>query len=221
MRFGLREGLKAPVRMIDFVSDSSTDLHIKRYITAAFIAGLFLYGFGALIGMGTQEWAGNFVTFYGLEYDLQRFYFLLGSLAQGFLYVLIILLLPAVFNWLIAKQVTFKQALALSFFPVVILLLERLSFIALIVWQGIDWYSSPFAWGVIGQLFIDHAWIIYFLGTISLFKFWVIYWQFMTLRKLTNLRRWAAFLIILIFNILFWSATATLEWLPFYQYLFL
>ncbi|MDZ5711275.1 hypothetical protein [Jeotgalibacillus haloalkalitolerans] len=221
MRYGLRQGLTAPVKMIEFIAGSTGIIHIKRYITAAFIAGCLIFGFGAVIGMGTQEWAGNFVLFYGLEYDLQRFYFLLGSLAQGLLYVCLILFVPALFNWLVAKDITFRQTLALSFFPVVILLLERLSFIVLMVWQGIDWYSSPFSWGVIGQLFIDQAWIIYFLGTISLFKFWVIYWQFMTLRRITTLKRWAAFLMILGFNLLFWSATATLEWLPFYQYLFL
>ncbi|TFE04084.1 hypothetical protein [Jeotgalibacillus salarius] len=221
MRYGLREGLKDPGRMIDFVLGSDAVLHIKRYITAVFIAGLLIFGFGAVIGMGTQEWAGNFVLFYGLEYDLQRFYFFLGKLVQGLLYVSIVLFLPAVFYWLMGKEVRFKQALALSLFPVIILLLEQLSYIVLMAWQGIDWYSSPFSWGVIGQLFIDQAWLVYFLGAISLFKFWVVYWQFMILRSITTLKWWAAFLIILGLNILFWTATAALEWLPFYQYLFL
>ncbi|KIL44676.1 hypothetical protein KP77_28970 [Jeotgalibacillus alimentarius] len=221
MRYGLREGLKSPGRMIDFVLGSDAVLHIKRYIAAAFIVALVIFGFGAVIGMGTQEWAGNFVLFYGLEYDLQRFYFLLGRLAQGLLYVSIVLFLPALFYWLMAKQFTFRQMLALSLFPVFILLLEQISYVVLIVWQGIDWYSSPFSWGVIGQLFIEQAWLVYFLGAISLFKFWVIYWQFTVLRSITTLKWWAAFLIILGLNILFWAATATLEYLPFYQYLFL
>ncbi|WP_227394430.1 hypothetical protein [Jeotgalibacillus aurantiacus] len=220
MTFRFLAGLKDPVQFIESLHNSESVLHIKRKITGLFLVSLLLFGFGAFIGIGTQEWSGNFVLFYGLEYDLQRFYFLLGRLVLGIAFVGILLFLPALFYWLIANEISYKKALALAIFPVAILLFEQLSYFILMVWQGIEWYSSPFSWGVIGQLFIEQPWLVYFTGCISLFKIWVMYWQFLTLRMFTALKWWAVGLIILGLNLLLWSATATLEWMPFHQYLF-
>ncbi|TFD97026.1 hypothetical protein [Jeotgalibacillus sp. R-1-5s-1] len=220
MTFRFLEGLKDPVRLIESLHNSESVLHIKRKITVLLLLSMFIFGFGAWIGMGTQDWAGNFVLFFGLEYDLQRFYFLLGRLCLGLGFAGLFIFLPALLYSLLAHDFSYKKGLVLAFFPAAILVLEQFTYLILMIWQGINWYSSPFSWGVIGQLLIKQEWLIYFVGAISLFKIWVMYWQFLTLRALVTLKWWAVLLIVLGANIILWAVTATLEWLPWYGYLF-
>jgi len=220
MKFGLFRGLKEPSVFLDSWKMSESFLHIRRHIVALFIISAIIFGVAGWIGMGSQTWSGQFITSFGLTYDLQRFYFFLGRIGLGLIYVLILLCVPALLYWLLAREHSYRKIVVLQIFPVAILLLEQLTFVLLMVWQGINWYSSPFSWGVIGQLFIDHRWTIFFLGSISIFKIWVMYWQFLSLRLVTTLKWWAVILIILVMNLAFWAITATFATLNFHHYLF-
>ncbi|MDG5471347.1 hypothetical protein P6709_06280 [Jeotgalibacillus sp. ET6] len=220
MRFSLLRGFKAPSVFLETWKETDSFIHTKRYFIGFYILSILLFGLSAWIGMGTQRWSGQFMTSLGLTHDLERFYFLLGRLALGILYVTVLILVPALIYKIASKEQPFKKVTLLTLFPLAILLLEQASYIGLMLWQGINWYSSPFSWGVIGQLFIEHRWTIYFLGCISLFKIWVMYWQFLSLRAISTLKWWAVILIILTLNLSFWAITATFATLNFYHLLF-
>ncbi|PPA69514.1 hypothetical protein [Jeotgalibacillus proteolyticus] len=221
MKFSLIRGLKAPLVFLENWKMSDSFLHIKRNVVALFIISILIFGAAGWIGMGTERWSGQFITFYGLTHDLQRFYFFLGRVLLGIGYPAILLLMPTLLFWLLARRgYSFREVFVLQLFPLSILLLEQLSYVALMVWQGINWYSSPFSWGVIGQLFTTHHWTIYFLGCISLFKLWVMYWQFLSLRSITTLKWWAVIMIVLLLNLLFWAITATFSLINFHHLLF-
>ena len=220
MKFRFFRGLKEPSVFLESWKMTETYVHIRRHIVALFILSAIIFGAAGWIGMGTEGWSGQYITLFGLTHDLNRFYFLLGRVLLGFLYVAILLWVPAFIYWLLAQDYTFRKIVPLFIFPVAILILEQLSYVLLMLWQGIPWYSSPFSWGVIGQLFIEHSWPIYFLGAISIFKLWVMYWQFITLRFITRLKGWAVIAIVLTLNLAFWAITATFATLNFHQLLF-
>ena len=220
MKFRFFQGLKEPSVFLESWKTVESYTNIRSRIVALFLISSVIFGAAGWIGMGSQTWSGQFVTAYGLEYDLQRFYFFLGRILLGILSIAVLLLLPALLYWLLAEEHSYRKIVAIQIFPISILLLEQLLFVLLMVWQGIDWHSSPFSLGVIGQLVIEHEWTIYFLGSISLFKIWVMYWQFLTLRIVTTLKWWVVFVIIFAMNILFWAITATFATLNFHQYLY-
>ncbi|TDL32856.1 hypothetical protein E2R51_09310 [Jeotgalibacillus sp. S-D1] len=220
MKFQLFRGLKDPYVFLENWKTNESFLHIRQHIMTIFILSAFIFGVSGWIGLETQDWSGQFITSFGLTYDLQRFYFFLGRIALGVLYVAILLYIPALLFWFLARDYSYRRIVTLQIFPLFILLLEQVSFIALMVLQGIDWVSSPFSWGVIAQMYVNHEWTVYFLASFSIFKIWVMYWQFLSLRYVTALKWWAVILIVFIMNLSFWAITAAFATLHFHQLLF-
>ncbi|KIL49797.1 hypothetical protein [Jeotgalibacillus soli] len=220
MKFRLFRGLWEPSDFLGSWKEAEVFIHIRRHIIALFLLGGLIFGLNGWIGIGSEYWSGQFVTLHGLTYDLQRLFFFLGRILLGLSYVGVLLLVPSLLYWMLIRDASFKKLVIVQIFPVFILLIEQLAFILLLIWQGINWYSSPLSWGVIAQLFIENDWTIYFLGSISIFKLWVMYWQFLSLRSVAQLKWWAVVAIILTLNIAFWSLTAMFATINFHQLLY-
>ncbi|MEG9296057.1 hypothetical protein V6B33_06330 [Mangrovibacillus sp. Mu-81] len=148
-------------------------------------------------------------------YELEKFLFFLGKLLAGLLYAAIILFVPSLIFWTISEEGEYKKLVMTQGIVLIILMLEKLTYIPLSLFLSLDWHSSPFSLGVLAQYIISHSWVVYFLGSISLFKVWIFYIQFKGLKSLTKQKNWLIWLVILLTNLFFWAITALLAYINF------
>ncbi|WP_175990052.1 hypothetical protein [Bacillus sp. Marseille-Q1617] len=146
-------------------------------------------------------------------YELEKFLFFLGRLLAGLLYAAIILFIPSLIFWTISDDGEYKKLVMTQGIILMILLLERLTYIPLSLFLSLDWHSSPLSLGVLAQYITSNSLIIYFLGIASLFKVWIFYIQYKGLKSLTQQKNWLIWLVIFLTNLIFWAITALLAYL--------
>ncbi len=117
--------------------------------------------------------------------------------------------------WFISELGDYKQLVVVQCLVLMIALLEQLTYIPLSLFFSLDWFSSPLSLGVITQYLTSNTWVIYFLGSFSLFKIWIFYIQYKGIKKLTEQKNWIVWGIILFSNLFFWAITALFAYLNF------
>lgn len=178
------------------------------------LAGAFVFFFLGWFGIGTSVLSGDLVHLPHSEYEGLKSFFLVGRFISGLLYAAFIIFLPALVFWTFSDAPYIKLAL-LQAITLPILLLEHVSYILLLLYFHIPWYSSPFSLGVIMQYVTDQRFIIFLFGSISIFKIWAISVQFTGLQTLTNRSKIWIVLMILFVHFSSWIFTALLGWIDF------
>ncbi|WP_421382005.1 hypothetical protein ACOJQI_21615 [Bacillus salacetis] len=210
----LLKGLLHPSTYFYQLRESEILKGYSQKIIFLFVLSLLIFGLNAGFGWGTVPLTKELTTISPLDFEVNKFYFLLGRLLLGLLYAGIILFIPALLFWTLSDA-DFKKIVAVQGITLVILLLEKVIYLPFLTFLSLNWYSSPFALGVIGQTLTDNEWLKYFLGSISLFKVWAAYIQFIGLKRLTEKKTWIVILWIVVLNLLFWSITAFLAYIDF------
>ncbi|MHA7138205.1 hypothetical protein ACRTEV_13175 [Rossellomorea arthrocnemi] len=146
-------------------------------------------------------------------FELEKFLFFLGSLLAGMLYAAIILFFSSLIFWTISNEGEYRKLIITQGLVLIILLLEKLTYIPLSLFFSLEWYSSPLSLGVITQYITSKSYVIYLMGSFSLFKVWVFYIQYKGVKQLTNQKNWIIWLAILLTNLFFWSLNALLAFL--------
>jgi hypothetical protein len=185
-----------------------------KKVVLLFLFSALIFGLNAGFGWGTLPLSKQILTLSPMEFEVHKFYFLLGRVVLGLLYAAIILFIPALLFWTVSEA-EFKKLVAMQGIILIILLIEKLTYLPLITYLSLNWYSSPLSLGVIGQSITDNEWLKYFLGSISLFKVWTVSVQFVALKWLTEKNNWVLLLWIISINLLFWVITAFLAYIDF------
>jgi hypothetical protein len=92
----------------------------------------------------------------------------------------------------------------------VVLLFERLIWVPLVIFAGLDWYTSVLSFGVIFSYFIEIDWFIYFFGAISIFQIGLIWFVHRYLRALSHVRSSVLLLVVILLFIIGWILAATI-----------
>ncbi|WP_456273096.1 hypothetical protein [Bacillus sp. AK031] len=185
-----------------------------KNIILLFFLSMLVFGINAAFGWGTVPLSKELTALESMDFELHKFYFLLGRLVLGLLYGAVILFIPALLFWTLSEA-EFKKLAVLQGVILLILLLEKLAYLPLFTFLSLNWYSSPLALGVIGQSLTDNEWLKYFLGSISLFKLWAMFIQFAGLKWLTEKKNGMILLWVILINLLFWCITAFLAYIDF------
>ncbi|UXH43160.1 hypothetical protein N5C46_15865 [Rossellomorea vietnamensis] len=146
-------------------------------------------------------------------FELEKFLFFLGRLIAGLLYAAIILFLSSLIFWTISNDGEYRKLVVTQGLVLIILLLEKLTYIPLSLFFSLEWYSSPVSLGVLAQYVTSKSYVIYLMGSFSLFKIWVFYIQYKGIKRLTNQKNWIIWLAILLTNIFLWALNALLAFL--------
>jgi hypothetical protein len=186
----------------------------NKKVVLLFVFSVLIFGLNGGLGWGTVPLSKEILTLTPIDFEIHKFYFLLGRLLLGILYAAFILFIPALLFWTLSEA-EFKKLVVLQGITLVILLIEKLTYLPLLTFLSLDWYSSPLAFGAISQYLTGNEWLKYFLGSISLFKIWVMIVQVMGLRWLTEKRRIILLVWVVLVNLLFWSITAFLAYIDF------
>jgi hypothetical protein len=187
----------------------------RRSIFNLFLLSAIIFGLISAFGIGMDPLSKELTKLSPTSYELEKFMFFLGRIIAGILYASIILFVPAVIFWTISEKGEYRKLIIVQTLVLLILLLERLTYIPLSMFFSLDWFSSPLSLGVIAQYITTKPWVIYFLGSFSLFKIWIFYIQYKGLKRLTEKKNWLVWTVILLTNLFFWSITAFLAYIDF------
>ncbi|OAT81017.1 hypothetical protein A6P54_13570 [Bacillus sp. MKU004] len=211
----LFKGLTQPTYFFYHLKSTESLSGFKKLIFLLLLSSALVFGLISSFGIGMDPLSKELNTLTATSYELEKFLFFLGRIILGILYALIVLFMSALIFWPISEKGEYRKLVVLQGVVLLILFIERLTYIPLSLFFSLDWFSSPLSLGVIAQYITDERWVIYFLGCFSLFKIWVFYIQYKGLKKLTEQKNWVIWLVILLTNLFFWAFTALLAYIDF------
>jgi hypothetical protein len=166
------------------------------------LAAVLIYIWMASLGIGADLVSRDVVDLDAGVYQVHHFWFVIGRVLYAAVFWAFTLFGVAALLYL-ATGIPFRKLVLVQQLVLAILLAERLIWIPLAVYAGLDWYSSPMSLGVIASYLTDKPWIIYFFGSISIFQIGVMCLQVKCIHTLGNLSKrgvWAAIIFLHIFE---------------------
>ncbi|GGB49260.1 hypothetical protein GCM10011409_28580 [Lentibacillus populi] len=163
----------------------------------------------ALLGIGSDFISSHATALNATEYELSKLGFVIGRGLYAILLTAIILFLSALIFYSITG-IPFRKLIIMQQVVLLMMLVERVLWIPLMLYWGLDWYVSPLSFGIIASYFTEYQWIIYFFGAISLFQLWIIGFQVKFLRYLSPIKRRWIWLTVILLHIFYWAAAASL-----------
>lgn len=151
-------------------------------------------------------------------FEWHKALFIIGKVLSGMVYSVCILCIPSLYFSIFA-DISYRKTVVIQVFVLFILLLEQISYIPLVMWLNLDWYSSPLSFGVIVQYLTSNPFVIALLGSLSIFKIWAIYIQYKGLCSLSEKKRLPILVLVILINLIFWGFTALLTYIDFYRLL--
>jgi hypothetical protein len=209
----LIRGLRQPSYFFYQLKETEVLKGYKQKVILVFILSALVFGLISSLGIGMDPLSKELTKLSPVTFEMEKFLFFLGRLIAGILYAAIVLFVPALIFWTISDEGEYRKLVITQSLVLLILLIERLTYIPLSLFLSLDWFSSPLSLGVIAQYITGKPWVIYFLGCFSLFKIWVFYIQYKGVKRLTQQKNWVVWLVILLTNLLFWSITAFLAFI--------
>lgn len=211
----LIRGLRQPSYFFYQLKETEVLRGYKQKVFLVFLLSAIVFALVSSLGIGMDPLSKELTTLSPFTLEMEKFLFLLGRIISGLLYAAIILFVPALIFWTISDEGEYRKLVIIQSLVLLILLIERLTYIPLSLFLSLDWFSSPLSLGVIAQYITSKPFIIYLLGCFSLFKIWVFYIQYKGIKRLTQQKNWLIWLVILLTNLLFWSVTAFMAFLDF------
>ncbi|MUV36713.1 hypothetical protein JNUCC1_00517 [Lentibacillus sp. JNUCC-1] len=174
-----------------------------------FVAAMGVYIWMAWLGMGTNLLSEKALMYTPEEYEAAKFWFVIGRAGFGLLLAALILFVPSLLFYYLTG-IPYKKLVYMQQAVLLLLLVERLIWIPLAVYAGLDWYVSPMSFGPLMAYITSQSWLIYFFGAISLFQILIIWFQAKFLKRFGVLKlRWIWTSLILL-HIFEWAWAALL-----------
>lgn len=149
------------------------------------------------IGLGTEEIMKSMDKVTPTKLEAAKLYLGIGNTLSGLLLPLTMMLFFATFFWLCTSEVNFKGLFRQQFYPITILVIEKLFNLPFYYFSGAKIELSPFAFGPIAQQLTTNSFLILILSHVSIFLIWAAILQVIALKKATT--RSTAFLITVVF----------------------
>ncbi|ARI78858.1 hypothetical protein [Halobacillus mangrovi] len=172
---------------------------------------ILTYTWTAWLGLGSEAISANMTGWNRVEYEFRKIWFVIGRAAYALLVYLFILFISSFFYWLF-NDVSYKRLFIIQMNVLLIMLIERVTWVPLMLFAGIDWYVSPFSLGVITSYITELDWVIYFFGAISLFQLFIIWYQVKCISWLSSTKKGWIWTGVIFWHILLWAGTAALSY---------
>lgn len=209
----LFRGLVKPSLFFYQLKDLENIKGYRKNIFRLLCLSILVYGIISSFGIGMNPLSKEITTLSPVTYELEKFLFFLGRLIAGLLYAAIVLFFCSFIFWTISDEGEYRKLVMTQGLVMLILLLEQLTYVPLSLFFSLEWYSSPLSLGVITQYVTSKTYIIYLMGSFTLFKAWVFFIQYKGIKRLTGQKNWIIWLVILLTNLFIWSLNALLAYL--------
>lgn len=167
------------------------------------LASMIIYGWMAYLGIGSNVILSSGRRFSPDVYESSKFWFIIGRTMFGALYALFIIFVPAlIFKWL--TNIEFKKLVTMQLVVLFVALIERLTWIPVVLSAGIDIHVSPFSFGILAAYFTSKTWVIYFFGAISIFQLWIIWFQVKFISSLIDVKKVLIWISVIVLHIVEW-----------------
>ncbi|MFC3040888.1 hypothetical protein ACFOGI_11570 [Virgibacillus xinjiangensis] len=187
-------------------------IHNLWFITILlFLGSILVYGWMAYLGMGSELLSRDATSMSVVEYEMAKAGFVIGRLAYALLFSVLVLFIPSLLFHLLTK-LPYRKLLIMQQMVLLVMLAERLTWIPIMLLSGLDWYVSPFSFGILASYFTGQSWVIYFCGAVSLFQLWIIWFQVKYLNRLSSVSKRWLWAIVVILHILYWCLAALLSY---------
>ncbi|WP_099156763.1 hypothetical protein [Virgibacillus ndiopensis] len=177
--------------------------------------GALIYAWTAYLGLGTDIISGNATTLSETEYEQSKWWFVVGRMVFAILLIILLLFIPSLIYYLITG-IPYRKLMIMQQLVILVMLADRVIWIPLMVWWGLDWYVSPLSLGVITSYFTDISWVIYFFGAISLFQLWIIWFQVKYLGHLSTVKKNWLWVSVIFLHIVYWILVSGLAFVDVY-----
>ncbi|WP_461181457.1 hypothetical protein [Virgibacillus kimchii] len=172
------------------------------------LASVVVYIWMGYLGLGTTPLAPAAVQATGVEYEQYKYWFILGRGVYALLFAAFILFIPSLIIYAFTG-IPYQKLVMMQQIVLAVLLLERMLWVPLAVFIGLEWYVSPWSFGIIASYITEINWFVYFFGAISLFQLWIVWFQIRYVGGFQVIRKRSLWLIIILLHILLWSLAAT------------
>ncbi|API92453.1 MULTISPECIES: hypothetical protein [Virgibacillus] len=173
------------------------------------VCTILLYGLMAYIGMGTAILSPNIAKLNPLEYEQQKFWFMVGRMGYAALFAGLVLFVPSLFYYAVTG-IPYRKIVMMQQVVLLVILVERLTWIPLAMWNGLDWYVSPLSFGIIASYLTEHVYFTYFFGMISLFQIWIIGFQVKYLGFFCEIKKLWLWLMVIGLHVFYWAMASVL-----------
>lgn len=171
-----------------------------------------IYAWMASLGMGSDLISKGAPGLSVLQYEQSKLWFVIGRIVFAILMAVFVLFLPALIFHLVT-DIPYQKLVIMQQIVLSMMLIERIIWIPLFVYLGLDWYVSPLSFGIIVSFLTEAAWPVYFFGAISLFQIWIIWFQIKYLRYQSSIgKRWI-WINVISLHLFYWFIVAFLAYL--------
>lgn len=170
------------------------------------VALLTVYVWMASLGMGTNLIAQDVTVVTPENYESSKLWFIVGRMGFALIFAIFVLFVPSLYFHLLL-DVPYRKLIIMQQVVLVVLLIERIIWIPLFTYMGLDWYVSPLSLGIISLYATDIEWLGYLFGAITLFQVWLIWFQVNYLSKISDMKKGVIWLNIILLHVLGWLIT--------------
>lgn len=210
----LWKGLTTPYVTAHQLHKAESYTGIWKRTTILLVIALILSSISAYFGIGNEQMSKLIYQLSTSEFESLKGLFAIGQVLQYVLVTAILIFLPALIFW-IFTDIEYRKLVVIQLYVVTIFLFEKIIAIPMQLYFGLDYASSPFSLGVIGQYVSEHELVHNFFGEISLFAIWAILIQYTYLKVVTEKSKRILLLLILSINLLIWIFTALFSFIKF------
>ncbi|MFD1363564.1 hypothetical protein [Lentibacillus salinarum] len=173
---------------------------------------IVVYGWMATLGIGSNILSAEAASLTPFQYEAAKVWFVLGRMIFAVGFALLVLFGSSLIFYAVT-DIPYRKLIIIQQSVLFVMLIERLLWIPLAVFFGLDWFVSPWSFGIITSYMTEATWVIFFFGAISLFQLWIIWFQARCLGYLSSIRKYWIWLSVIGIHILYWAGTAALAFL--------
>ncbi|SDK30666.1 hypothetical protein [Sediminibacillus albus] len=192
------------------IQEAEKITNIYKLILSLLGLTILLYGWTGWLGIGSDPLSNHVQDLSPVDYELTKVWFMAGKSVYALLFGLFVLFIPTLL-FRFAYQIHYQKLLIMQLSVLFIMLLERLLWIPLFLYAGLEWYVSPLSFGIIASYVTDIPFFIYFFGAISLFQLWIIGFQVKFISRLSRVRKRWVWTGVILLHVFYWLITAIIS----------
>ncbi|MFC4402943.1 hypothetical protein [Gracilibacillus xinjiangensis] len=197
----LIEWIFSPNKQLERIKHAEHISNIWKTMILLIAASFLIYGWMAGLGMGSNLLSSSITDIPNSLYNADKFWFVIGRALFGLLFSVIILFLVSYYFYLVT-ELPYRMILVMQQVVFFVMLMERIIWIPLYTYMGLDWYVSPFSFGIIASYFTEITWIQTFFGSISLFQIWILFFQVKFILKLSIMEKYKVWIAVIALHLI-------------------
>jgi hypothetical protein len=176
------------------------------------LSSILISAIASYYGVGLDFLAKEITGIPQQEFEAKKVMAGIGKVIWGAGFAAFVLFGWSIILWAL-MDLPYKKLVVIQLFVLIILLLEKAVLLPFNVSLGISSEFSPFGLGVMARYITSNMIVVYLLSHISIFKIWVIIFQYVCIKRMSEKNPKVIFILIVCVNLFFWLISTLLSYL--------